>query len=43
MFQLRPAAEFADVLNEAVDLPDRRSFELIALDDALDANAKLDP
>src|SRR5260370_24194092 len=31
------------VLNEAIDMPDRRNFELIALDDALDSLAKLDP
>jgi RNA polymerase sigma factor (TIGR02999 family) len=31
------------VLNEAIDLPDRRSFDLIALDDALNSLAKLDP
>jgi RNA polymerase sigma factor (TIGR02999 family) len=31
------------VLNEAIDLPERRNFELIALDDALDSLAKLDP
>jgi len=31
------------VLNEAIDLPERRSFELIALDDALESLAKLDP
>jgi RNA polymerase sigma factor (TIGR02999 family) len=30
-------------LNEAIDLPDRRSFELIALDDALNSLARLDP
>src|SRR5260221_7849695 len=30
------------VLNEAIDMPERRSFELIALDDALDSLAKLD-
>jgi RNA polymerase sigma factor (TIGR02999 family) len=31
------------LLNEAIDLPDQRNFELIALDDALDRLAKLDP
>lgn len=31
------------VLNEAIDLPERRSFELVALDDALEGLAKLDP
>jgi RNA polymerase sigma factor (TIGR02999 family) len=31
------------VLNEAIDFPDQRSLELIALDDALDGLAKLDP
>jgi RNA polymerase sigma factor (TIGR02999 family) len=31
------------VLNEAIDLPDQRTFELIALDDALESLAKLDP
>jgi RNA polymerase sigma factor (TIGR02999 family) len=31
------------VLNEAIDYPDRRGLELIALDDALDGLAKLDP
>jgi RNA polymerase sigma factor (sigma-70 family) len=30
-------------LNEAIDRPERRNFELIALDDALDSLAKLDP
>jgi RNA polymerase sigma factor (TIGR02999 family) len=30
------------VLNEAIDVPDRRNFELLALDDALDALARLD-
>ena len=29
-------------LNEAIDVPEQRSFELIALDDALNALAKLD-
>jgi RNA polymerase sigma factor (TIGR02999 family) len=31
------------VLNEAIDMPERRSFELIALDDALEGLARLDP
>jgi RNA polymerase sigma factor (TIGR02999 family) len=31
------------VLNEAIDLPEQRTFELIALDDALESLAKLDP
>ena len=31
------------VLNEEIDMPEQRSFELIALDDALDTLAKLDP
>lgn len=31
------------VLNEAIDLPAQRSFEVIALDDALDTLARLDP
>jgi len=31
------------VLNEAIDLPEQRSFDLIALDDALEGLAKLDP
>jgi RNA polymerase sigma factor (TIGR02999 family) len=31
------------VLNEAIDVPDQRSFDLIALDDALETLAKLDP
>jgi RNA polymerase sigma factor (TIGR02999 family) len=31
------------VLNEAIDLPEQKSFELIALDDALEGLAKLDP
>jgi len=31
------------VLNEAIDLPEQRSFEVIALDDALHELAKLDP
>jgi len=31
------------VLNEEIDIPEQRSFELIALDDALDTLAKLDP
>jgi RNA polymerase sigma factor (TIGR02999 family) len=30
-------------LNETIDFPERRSMELIALDDALDGLAKLDP
>jgi RNA polymerase sigma factor (TIGR02999 family) len=30
-------------LNEAIDLPEQRSFEVIALDDALEGLAKLDP
>jgi len=31
------------VLNEAIDLPDQRSFDLVALDDAREALARLDP
>lgn len=31
------------VINEAIDLPEERSFEVIALDDALESLAKLDP
>jgi RNA polymerase sigma factor (TIGR02999 family) len=31
------------VLNEAIDYPGRRGLELVALDDALDGLAKLDP
>jgi RNA polymerase sigma factor (sigma-70 family) len=31
------------VLNEALDLPHNRPYELIALDDALTALARLDP
>ena len=31
------------VLNAEIDMPEQRSFELIALDDALDTLAKLDP
>jgi RNA polymerase sigma factor (TIGR02999 family) len=31
------------VLNEAIDLPGERHFEVAALDDALDSLAKLDP
>jgi len=31
------------VLNEAIDVPEQRSFELVALDDALERLAKLDP
>jgi len=30
-------------LNEAIDVPEQRSFELIALDDALNVLARLDP
>jgi RNA polymerase sigma factor (TIGR02999 family) len=31
------------LLNEAIDLPEQRSLELLALDDALNALARLDP
>ena len=31
------------VINEAIDYPEHRGFELVALDDALEGLAKLDP
>jgi len=39
----RGAGAVTLVLNEAIDVPEQRSFEVIALDDALDGLAKLDP
>jgi RNA polymerase sigma factor (TIGR02999 family) len=41
--QKRGAGAPTLVLNEAIDYPDRRGLELIALDDALEGLAKLDP
>jgi RNA polymerase sigma factor (TIGR02999 family) len=39
----RGAGATVVVLNEAIDLPQQRRFEVIALDDALNGLAKLDP
>jgi RNA polymerase sigma factor (TIGR02999 family) len=41
--QKRGAGATMLVINEAIDIPEQRSFDVVALDDALEGLAKLDP